>query len=64
VPLQCLVVGRDFADSDGTWADACEIEESGALLVRPDQHVAWRARTADPAAAKELEQLLVRLLGS
>lgn len=26
------------------WRALCAVEDSGALLVRPDQHVAWRAR--------------------
>jgi 2,4-dichlorophenol 6-monooxygenase len=53
VPIHCLVAGRDFEDPDGHWASVCEIEADGALLVRPDQHVAWRARSApvDPVAA-------------
>jgi 2,4-dichlorophenol 6-monooxygenase len=53
VPLHCLIAGRDFDDLDGHWSSVCEIADDGALLVRPDQHVAWRARSAasDPAAA-------------
>jgi len=41
--IRTLVVGRDVADPTGAWLDACGIEPDGALLVRPDQHVAWRA---------------------
>jgi len=53
LPLRCLIAGRDFTDPEEHWAAVCEITASGALLVRPDQHVAWRARVAplDPAAA-------------
>ena len=53
LPIRCLVAGRDFTDPEGHWASVCEISAGGALLVRPDQHVAWRARSApaDPAAA-------------
>ena len=42
-----------FGDPDGQWASVCEIGATGALLVRPDQHVAWRARSmpADASAA-------------
>ena len=53
LPMQCLIAGRDFTDPEGHWASVCEITASGALLVRPDQHVAWRTRSApvDPAVA-------------
>jgi hypothetical protein len=53
IPVQCLITGRDFTDPDGHWASVCEIGADGALLVRPDQHVAWRARSApaDPGGA-------------
>jgi 2,4-dichlorophenol 6-monooxygenase len=27
-----------------SWRLLCDVDESGALLVRPDHHVAWRAR--------------------
>jgi len=52
-PVRCLVPGRDFADPERHWASVCELGAGGALLVRPDQHVAWRARSApaDPRAA-------------
>jgi len=52
VPIHCLVADRDFADPEGSWQRACEIGPDGALLIRPDQHVAWRAARAphDPAA--------------
>ena len=28
-----------------SWREVCEVGDTGALLVRPDQHVAWRARS-------------------
>jgi 2,4-dichlorophenol 6-monooxygenase len=53
VPIRCLVPGRDFVDPDGAWRNACETGTDGALLIRPDQHVAWRVTRMpdDPAAA-------------
>ncbi|MEN9643586.1 MAG: 2,4-dichlorophenol 6-monooxygenase [Actinomycetota bacterium] len=35
------------------WRAICRLRPDGALLVRPDQHIAWRAerRPADPVAA-------------
>jgi 2,4-dichlorophenol 6-monooxygenase len=48
-PLRHLALGRDV---DPGWAEALAIDAGGALLIRPDQHVAWRSRgaVADPAA--------------
>jgi hypothetical protein len=34
---------RDIVDHHGDWARAREVGEGGCVLVRPDQHVAWRA---------------------
>ncbi|WP_342673642.1 hypothetical protein [Tsukamurella tyrosinosolvens] len=37
----------------GDWGAVREIGDDGALLVRPDHHIAWRAHIAagDPVAA-------------
>ena len=54
---------RDWEDHTGDWARARDIRDAGCLLVRPDQHVAWRApdMTADPAA--DLARVLTHILG-
>lgn len=57
-----LVAGRDFEDPGGAWLAACEIEPDGALLVRPDQHVGWRAGRAASSRKKALVQALGALL--
>ncbi len=54
-PLRTYVVGRDLTVEDGDarqWCELYGIDEDGAVLVRPDGHVAWRmrARAADCAA--------------
>jgi 2,4-dichlorophenol 6-monooxygenase len=55
VPLAAVVIGpgRDHTDLYYDWADAREVEEGGALLVRPDKHVGWRSHTLpdDPEGA-------------
>ena len=55
VPLEAVVIGpgRDVIDTYYDWARMRGVEESGAVLVRPDSHVAWRAQTLadDPAGA-------------
>jgi 2-polyprenyl-6-methoxyphenol hydroxylase-like FAD-dependent oxidoreductase len=53
VTIDCVVIGRDVVDENGHWMKLLGIDVGGALLVRPDQHVAWRSRhaVANPAAA-------------
>ncbi len=54
VPLRVVTIGdADCADLDGRWREVCGVDDAGALLVRPDQHVAWRSvrMQPDPAAA-------------
>lgn len=51
--LRCVILGSDVADPDGWWRGVAGMRPDGALLVRPDQHVAFRARGGmdDPASA-------------
>ncbi len=53
VPVAHVRVGVDLTLPDDAWRTACGVEPEGALLVRPDQHVAWRSasRPAQPDAA-------------
>jgi 2,4-dichlorophenol 6-monooxygenase len=45
--LRTVVVGDPGSeDLYGYWADAREVEEAGAILVRPDGYVAWRVTEA------------------
>lgn len=65
LPLRTVVIGpgREVTDLYYDWAKLREVEESGALLVRPDKHVAWRSMSLpdDPAAA--LREAATRLMG-
>jgi 2,4-dichlorophenol 6-monooxygenase len=63
VPVRCLVAGRDFADTEGHWARVCEIGTDGALLVRPDQHVAWRAAKAPADRTARLREAVSEVVG-
>jgi 2,4-dichlorophenol 6-monooxygenase len=62
--IATVVIGprRAFIDHEGEWARAREVGDSGCVLVRPDQHVAWRAEemVADPAS--ELTRVLSSIL--
>lgn len=44
VPIRIISVDITGDASAVKWAAICELRPGGALLVRPDQHVAWRAR--------------------
>jgi 2,4-dichlorophenol 6-monooxygenase len=60
--LRVLVAGRDFTDPDGRWTRLAATGDDGALLVRPDQHVAWRGSAAVPGTPSELTRTLSRIL--
>jgi 2,4-dichlorophenol 6-monooxygenase len=66
MPIACLVVGpgadADFRDPANTWPDLSEVTRSGAVLVRPDGHVAWRAHELPEAPVDDLDAALRRLL--
>jgi 2,4-dichlorophenol 6-monooxygenase len=49
--IHARVPGVDFQDVEGGWAAAAGVGADGAILVRPDQHVAWRSATLPTAAA-------------
>lgn len=42
----CVGVPNDFMDHQGAFLDLYEIGPSGAVLIRPDGHVVWRAQEA------------------
>ncbi|MBN8629882.1 MAG: FAD-dependent monooxygenase [Rhodobacterales bacterium] len=66
IDIAVRVIGpkRDYEDLGGEWAAVSEISDSGAVLVRPDQHVCWRREkvTADPTGdlARALAAILSR----
>lgn len=57
-----LHVPMRYQAPGGTWAPAYGVEETGAVLVRPDGHVAWRRAAAGPFAALELRRALSTIL--
>jgi 2,4-dichlorophenol 6-monooxygenase len=63
LPLGAVVIGpgREYEDPFGEWALAREVAEGGAVLVRPDMIVGWRALTA-PEDGRDAERLLERAL--
>jgi hypothetical protein len=44
-----VIDGDEIRDPDDAWLDAYGLADDGAVLVRPDGYVGWRARPGDPA---------------
>ena len=55
--------GERYFDTFGEWATIREIAEDGCLLVRPDQHVAWRSMAMGADCERELTDALLSVLG-
>ncbi|WP_244114666.1 FAD-dependent oxidoreductase [Burkholderia cepacia] len=57
--LRVVVIGeRDYQDVYCAWQRLREIDEGGALLVRPDGYVAWRERSFLSDGMKAAQMLL------
>ena len=54
---------RDRQDLYGDWARIREIDEAGALLVRPDGYVAWRQKAA-ASSSDEARAVLSATIGA
>jgi 2,4-dichlorophenol 6-monooxygenase len=65
VSLATVVIGpgREVTDLYYDWAKLREVEESGALLVRPDKHVGWRAASLPDDPQGALHEALAAILG-
>ncbi|MFE7430599.1 FAD-dependent monooxygenase [Streptomyces sp. NPDC057545] len=63
-PVAAVALGADpgIRVTEGSWEEAAGIGSSGALLVRPDGQVAWRAVGAGEAPGRELEGVLRQVL--
>jgi 2-polyprenyl-6-methoxyphenol hydroxylase-like FAD-dependent oxidoreductase len=57
-----LVGGPDLADPQGEFAAAYGLMPSGAVLIRPDGFVAWRAKTTAQRPNAALDEVFRRLL--
>lgn len=60
LPMDIVEIGRkqDWSSSDGEWERLREVGASGAILVRPDQHVGWRT----PSVADDPTRTLLAAL--
>ncbi len=64
-PLIAFTVGHDgnLGDPGGNWHHAYGVDTDGAVLVRPDGHVAWRSRSGASNPTEILRNALDRLFG-
>jgi len=53
----------DFSDPNNRFLAAYAIGSTGAVLVRPDGFIGWRAEVADAQSEHEFEQGLMRMVG-
>lgn len=63
VPVAHVRLGVDVEVS-AEWLSTCALHDGGALLVRPDHHVAWRADDLRAGADSQLKAALGEVLGS
>lgn len=65
VAIETVVIGpgREITDLYYDWAKLREIDESGALLIRPDKHIAWRSQTLPDDPVGALKRALSTVLG-
>ena len=65
IPLDAVRIGHldgDLYDPRCAWVRQREIQSDGAILVRPDRFIAWRAPTAADEPRAELAAALGRIL--
>jgi 2,4-dichlorophenol 6-monooxygenase len=65
VPVDVHVIGTQdgLLDPYGEWSARREVETTGCVLVRPDRHVAWRARRIDDGSKEALAAALRQAVG-
>ena len=66
IPIDVVVIGADgpFFDVAGGWAKVRQVGPDGAVLVRPDAHVAWRCMNLAGAPVLALADAMATVLGT
>jgi 2,4-dichlorophenol 6-monooxygenase len=60
--VQTVGPGGDWQDPSGQWAEVSGLSSGGAVLVRPDQHVAWRSTNAERGGDADLVEAVASVL--
>ena len=63
--IKTVMIGprHEIADHTGDWARASDISDNGCLLVRPDQHIAWRAHKLTENPTLDMYNAIKLILG-
>jgi 2,4-dichlorophenol 6-monooxygenase len=54
----------EVVDADGQWSVLSELQQGGAILIRPDNYVVWRSMKPDEGAVPSLVSFLKDIVGS
>ena len=63
IDVHSIGVDTEICDSEGRWADLTDLSPDAALLVRPDDFVAWRASALPRSPERELGKVVSAILG-
>lgn len=63
IPVDDKATGFEYKDTEERWQGLRGIQNGGAILVRPDNFVAWRSNVASVEQGKELVVALETLVG-
>ena len=64
IAVHIIGPGQDYVDTYGDFSAMSEVQEDGALLVRPDMMVAWRSPDASDANRGSLINVLRKILSA
>ena len=62
IPIRYETIARATLEDADRWIEESGVGSEGALLVRPDQHVAWRASSLPQDATSALREALTRIV--
>lgn len=62
VPVYAVGYRCPYDDVTGEWRTRREIGDSGALLIRPDRHIAWRCADSHANPTEALRSALLQVL--
>lgn len=63
IPIRVAQIGDSLQDLTDQWKHVKGVKRGGAILVRPDNFVAWRWHGLSQANGRELEDAFVEILG-